>query len=400
MPEIPEGILSKKMTPFADSMTTNTGLAGMVVGESSISTVDSHSSGLNYRGYNVVDLCKQCSCFEEVAYLLIYGNLPNQQELGGYFDRLSKTVMSKQLLLILELLPSTAHPMDVLRTMSSVLGCYDRQHKIDERETASKLMILFACGLVYWYNFANFKKRIDIKTEMASLYSVTSERKSILGISGLLLKYLSGKTGNLFKKAVDVTMICYAEHDFNASTFAARITASTQSDIYSAITTAIGTLKGPLHGGANEKAMDFLDSLTSAAEAEQKVRSMWAKKELVMGFGHRVYKKGDPRSDILKRYSKELNLNKKLFQISEKIESMMIEEKAIYPNADFYAASLYNQCGIPTNMFTPIFAIARTSGWSAHVIEQRKSNKIIRPMSKYVGPTPGILKVTQIQSRM
>ena len=350
------------------------GLAGVEAGESAICTVGL-GSGLNYRGYKLEDLCASC-IFEEVAHLLIREKLPTDSELKAYMTRInSHRILPRNLRMLLELLPRTSHPMDVLRTAVSFLGCVEKPVKASETaQVAEKLMGIMPSALMYWYHFTQSRLRIDTsgvgETEtMASHFLRLVDKGSRSTPSRLLIK------------TVDVSMICYAEHDFNASTFAARVTSGTQSDIYSAITTAIGTLRGPLHGGANEAAMEMLGRFSSVQDADSKIRDMLSKKQLIMGFGHRVYK--GPNSD-----PRNLNVNPKLFAISERVEQILAEEKHMYPNADFYAASAYNQCGIPTCLFTPIFVFARTAGWTAHVIEQQRTNKIIRPLSKYVGPAP------------
>ena len=297
------------------------GLAGVVAGESAICTVGL-GSGLNYRGYNVVDLCEKCLCFEEVAYLLIHGKLPSVTELSAYLGRLNayKADIPKELVLLMESLPSTCSAMDVTRTACSVLGCM-RPRNGSIPDEADRLMVTLACCVLYWYMFSHRKVRIKFNH---------SQQETL---SQMILRFLNVPEDSLKRKAIDTSLICYAEHDFNASTFCARVVASTQADYYSSITAAIGALSGPLHGGANEAAMEFLESCISEEDAERKVRAMWKAKQLVMGFGHRMYKHGDPRSDILKGFSRKLG-NIKLFKISEHVEKLMVTEKGIYPNAD------------------------------------------------------------------
>ena len=367
------------------------GLAGVEAGTSAICTVGL-GTGLNYRGYRIEDLCENC-VFEEVAYLLIREKLPTKTELSMYMKRLNAfRVLPANLRKLLELLPKSAHPMDVLRTTCSFLGCLDEPvPRARTADVAERLMACFPSAVMYWYHFSYSGIRID-----------TSGLDGAETIASHFLRLVDRGTrrrpDKLKVKTVDVSMICYAEHDFNASTFAARVTTGTQSDIYSAITTAIGTLRGPLHGGANEAAMDMLASFKSVEDADKQIRGMLTRKELVMGFGHRVYKNGDPRNPIMKKYSKLLNVNPTLFNISERVEEILVTEKKMFPNADFYSASAYNQCGIPTCLFTPIFVFARTAGWSAHVIEQQTNNKLIRPLSKYVGPSQK--DFVKIESRM
>ena len=370
------------------------GLAGIEAGESAICTVGL-GTGLNYRGYKLEDLCREC-IFEEVAYLLIREKLPNQKELTEYMKRLnSYRVLPPNLKTLLELLPASSHPMDVLRTTVSFLGCMDKPVSVENTpSTAEKIMAIMPSAVMYWFHYTHSG---GLKIDTRGLGETESMASHFLRLVNKGSKNLPEK---LQVKTVDVSMICYAEHDFNASTFAARVTTGTQSDIYSAITTAIGTLRGPLHGGANEAAMDMLGSFKSVDDADRAVRQMLAQKHLVMGFGHRVYKgpNGDPRNTIMKRYSKELNVDPELFKISERVEAIMANEKRMYPNADFYAASAYNQCAIPTCLFTPIFVFARTAGWTAHAIEQQRANKLIRPLSKYVGPGPK--ELPKMQSRL
>jgi 2-methylcitrate synthase len=368
------------------------GLAGVEAGESAICTVGL-GTGLNYRGYRLEDLCEHC-IFEEVAFLLIREKLPNRSELKDYLRKLnSYRSLPTTLKRVLEMLPKSAHPMDVLRTTCSFLGCIDDQ--VDPTRTADvaeKLMAMMPSAVMYWYHFSH-SGGIRINTE-----GLGDEETMASHFLRLVNKGSKRVPDKLKIKTVDVSMICYAEHDFNASTFAARVTTGTRSDIYSAITTAIGTLRGPLHGGANEAAMDMLASFKSPEDAEKQVREMLSRKKLIWGFGHRVYRNGDPRNPIMKKYSKLLNVNPTLFTISERLERILAAEKRMYPNADFYSASAYNQCGIPTCLFTPIFVFARTAGWTAHVIEQQRTNKLIRPLSKYTGPPQRDFIV--IQSRL
>jgi len=364
------------------------GLAGVIAGESAISTVGKEGYGLMYRGYTIVDLAKNC-IFEEVAYLLIYGSLPTEAELEAYIEKIAQyRHLPVALKCALELIPKTAHPMNVMLAASSLLGTLRPENPADhsqQQTLADSLIGSFGPILLYWYWYAFHGKRIDTTQRGDSGRPDTIARNFMR-----LLHNNDTEPEDIYVKSIDISLILYAEHGFAASTFACRVTTSTQSDFYSAISTAIGTLRGNLHGGANEAAMELLARFNTPDEAEAGVRAMTAKKQLVMGFGHRIYRKGDPRSDIIKACSRELTKTKtgkpQLFKISERIEHYMMTEKKIFPNLDFYAASAYHQCGVPTDFFTPIFVIARTAGWAAHIIEQRASNKLFRPNQIYTGP--------------
>lgn len=356
------------------------GLAGVTAGESAVCTVGKAGKGLNYRGYSIDDLAEH-STFEEVAYLLLYEALPNEDQLAKFNERLtSKRQLPNALKTVLELIPKETHPMDVLRTGCSMLGNLEPESDSNDQVAVSeRLLAAFPAMLTYWYHYANSGKRIE----------TTSDESNI---AGHFLTLLTGeKPRELFTKVVDVSLILYAEHEFNASTFAARVTTATLSDFHSAITAAIGTLRGPLHGGANEAAMELIERFSSADEAEAELTAMLARKEKIMGFGHRVYTESDPRSDIIKAWSKPLAEelgDTVLYPVSERIEQVMWDSKKLFPNLDFYSASAYHFCGIPTPMFTPIFVFSRTAGWAAHIIEQRQNNKLIRPTSEYTGPEP------------
>ncbi len=362
-------------------MTDKTGgLAGIVVGETAISTVGKEGVGLTYRGYDIHELASKSS-FEEVAYLLIYGELPTQKEFNLYQEKLFQLrKLPKELCAVLELIPGNTHPMDVLRTGCSMLGTLEPESKLNDlTQIANRLIATTPGMLLYWYHFHKNKKSIKTETEEKSL-------------AGHFLHLLHGKTPDAdLAQALDISMMLYAEHEFNASTFAARVTTSTESDFYSAIVSGIGTLRGPLHGGANEAAMELIQYFKTPDEAAAVVRQMLIDKKKVMGFGHRVYKISDPRSDIIKNLSKKLSekaSDGNLYKIAERIEKLLWDEKKLFPNVDFYSATTYHFMGIPTLMFTPLFVISRLTGWTAHIIEQRGNNRLIRPDATYKGPTP------------
>lgn len=354
------------------------GLAGVVAGESAICTVG-QGNGLNYRGYNINDLAQNCE-FEEVAYLLCFDELPNKNELDNFKISLQENrALPKELRSVLRKIPKNAHPMDVMRTGCSFLGTIEPELDFKNQDRVIKRLLgIFPSILLYWYHYAFNGKKMDTKSSQDS-------------IGGYFLEKLKEKEPSVDEiKTMHVSLILYAEHEFNASTFAARICASTLSDMYSAITTGISVLRGPLHGGANEAAMRLIDSFDSVESAIKGVHEKLANKELLMGFGHRVYGLGgDPRNAIIKQYSKKLGGESLTFKISEAIENVMKEQKPqLPPNADFYSASAYRFLGIPTDFFTPIFIMSRTTGWSAHVKEQRANNKLIRPGSEYIGVEP------------
>lgn len=356
------------------------GLAGVVAGESAISTVGQGGYGLNYRGYSIGDLAAKAS-FEEVAYMLHYGYLPNQDELSQYVSKLmGLRHMPVILKNILKEIPKNAHPMDVLRTACSMLGTLESEKEFSQQfNIADRLLALFPGIICYWYAYHYYGEEIQEVTEETSL-------------AGHFLTLLHGHSPDkMQREMMNVSLILYAEHEFNASTFAARVTAATLSDFYSAITSAIGTLRGSLHGGANEAAMELLEQFSSPEDAEEKLMLMLENKSTIMGFGHRVYKESDPRSDIIKNWSKKLSQAQNsdlLYRVSERVEMIMRREKKLFPNLDFYSASAYHYCDIPTSLFTPIFVMSRISGWAAHVFEQRADNRLIRPSSDYTGPAP------------
>lgn len=354
------------------------GLAGVVAGKSAICTVGQAGKGLTYRGYSIEDLSDHAS-FEEVAYLLMYGHLPTESELADYSEKLiSLRLLPDALKTILCIIPSTAHPMDVLRTACSLLGSLEPEQRMSQQhEVADRLLALLPGILCFWWHYHAHGKEISGLSEETTL-------------GGHFLSLLhEKKPSDLQREMMNVSLILYAEHEFNASTFAARVTAATLSDFYSCMTSAIGTLRGPLHGGANEAAMELIKQFSTPDEAEKQLLIKLQAKDKIMGFGHRVYKDCDPRSDIIQRWSKRLgeaaqDLN--LYHVSERIEQVMRREKHLFPNLDFYSASAYHYCGIPTSFFTPIFVFARTAGWAAHIFEQRADNRLIRPSSEYTGP--------------
>lgn len=363
---------------MADKKTSNAGLRGQTAGVTSICTVGASGNDLKYRGYSIAELADQAS-FEEVAYLLLYEKLPNRKELDDYLAKLeSNRALPDALKEVLERIPKDAHPMDVMRTGVSFLGNLETEESFDEQHKVTDRLLGALPGVIcYWYRYSHDGERISTDTGEGS-------------IGGHFLHMLHGKApSDLHRKVMNVSLILYAEHEFNASTFTARVCASTLSDMHSCVTGAIGSLRGPLHGGANEKAMELIERFRCPEEAVTEVKEMLARKERVMGFGHAVYKKQDPRNEIIKRYSRKLAEeagDSSLYDISEAIEKLMWEEKRLFANADFFHASAYHFMGIPTKLFTPIFVMSRTSGWCAHVIEQRSDNRIIRPGAEYVGP--------------
>ncbi len=356
------------------------GLRGQIAGKTSLSTVGKSGSGLTYRGYDVSDLADKC-IFEEVAYLLLYGNLPTQAELDAYQAKL-KTLrgLPQALKDVLERIPAQAHPMDVLRTGCSMLGNLETETDFaQENDQTDRMLAVFPSIINYWYRFTHDNVRIETETDDDT-------------IGGHFLHLLKGEKPNeLHEKVMNISLILYAEHEFNASTFTARVCASTLSDIHSCITGAIGTLRGNLHGGANEAAMDMIEGFKSADEAEAEMMAMLARKDKIMGFGHAIYSESDPRNVVIKGWAEKLAADvgdEVLYPVSVRCEEVMWREKKLFCNADFFHASTYNFMGIPTKLFTPIFVCSRLTGWAAHVFEQRANNRIIRPSAEYVGEEP------------
>ncbi|MCC4291201.1 MAG: 2-methylcitrate synthase [Halomonas sp.] len=363
---------------MADKPLAGAGLRGQSAGATALCTVGKTGSGLTYRGFDIKELAEKAK-FEEVAYLLLKGKLPNQAELDHYIAKLKGLRgLPDALKTVLEQIPKDAHPMDVMRTGASMLGNLETEESFDEQQdVADRLLAVLPSIICYWYRFSHDGVRIDTETDDAS-------------VGGHFLHMLRGEPASeLHARVMNVSLILYAEHEFNASTFTARVCASTLSDMHSCITGAIGSLRGPLHGGANEAAMAMIENWASPEEAEREMLGMLERKEKIMGFGHAIYRESDPRNAIIKEWSKKLADDvgdTVLYPVSVRCEEVMWREKKLFCNADFFHASAYHFMDIPTKLFTPIFVMSRVTGWAAHVFEQRANNRIIRPSADYIGP--------------
>ena len=365
------------------------GLRGQLAGETALCTVGKEGAGLTYRGYSIDDLAAHAK-FEEVAYMLLYGDLPTRKQLDDYTAALkTQRGLPEGLRTVLELIPRDTHPMDVMRTGCSMLGNLEPERTFDDQHQAADRLLAALPGIIcYWYRFSHDGVKIDTTTDEDS-------------IGGHFLKMLHDEApSDLHREVMNTSLILYAEHEFNASTFTARVCAATLSDMYSCVTGAIGSLRGPLHGGANEAAMELISKFKTPDEAKSGILAMLANKDKIMGFGHAIYRTHDPRNAIIKEYAEklaQLSGDTNLYDISCAVADTMWDEKELFPNADFFHASTYNYMGIPTKLFTPIFVMSRVTGWAAHVMEQRSNNRLIRPSADYIGPD--LRPVTAIADR-